>query len=311
MLTVCPSTLLLVLLIPLFLQVSDFYPDLSIKELGYRAGFMGSAFSLGSLCGNFMWGLAADRYGRRPALLCGLIGTVISATLFGFSPTFAVALLARFLWGFLNGNIGVSKTYVAEILDETNSHVGMSVFAVVGGIGRTIGPVIGGFLSTPAERYQIFKGTIFDTFPFALPSMTVATSCVIVFAFAYRELQETLRYSLVKKGHTGRKKTGGVSAVTDSNGVMSPRTAATQRRSRALTSVQYSQISTADEEDVDSDATVLVSSTSSSSSAFHAKRQGTAPAAKDSFGFDRLIVPDSSAAATATTAATTASGTGA
>ena len=268
-------------------MVSDFYPDLNMKELGYRAGFLGSAFSLGSFCGNFMWGLAADRYGRRPALLGGLVGTVISATLFGFSPTFLVALLARFLWGFLNGNIGVSKTYIAEILDESNSHVGMSVFGVVGGIGRTIGPVIGGFLSTPAAQYPVFKGTVFDTFPFALPSLTVAVSCIVVFGLAYVELQETLHFR-VKKG-SGRAKKGGGEDGTPA----SPRTAQSQRRSRALTSVQYSQISTADEEEADSPTSAASSSTSSSSSSrFHSKRRGTiAAAAKEVFGFDRLEVP--------------------
>ena len=275
-------------------MVSDFYPDLSIKELGYKAGFLGSAFSLGSLCGNFMWGLAADRYGRRPALLGGLIGTVISAILFGFSPTFVVALLARFLWGFLNGNIGVSKTYIAEILDETNSHVGMSVFGVVGGIGRTIGPVIGGFLSTPADHYKIFKGTIFETFPFALPSLTVALSCLIVFSMAYLELQETLKYR-VKKGTPDRKKTGNSNAkVTDGDGVMSPRSSASHRRLRALTSVQYSEISTADEEDLESgDSTSSsLSSSSSASTFFKKKRKNVVPMAKSEvFGFDRLEVP--------------------
>ena len=45
---------------------------------------------------------------RKPALVCGLFGTVIASLMFGFSPNFWVAVLARFLWGFLNGNIGVS-----------------------------------------------------------------------------------------------------------------------------------------------------------------------------------------------------------
>ena len=275
-------------------MVSDFYPDLNMKELGYRAGFLGSAFSLGSFCGNFMWGLAADRYGRRLALLGGLVGTVISATLFGFSPTFVVALFARFLWGFLNGNIGVSKTYIAEILDETNSHVGMSVFGVVGGIGRTIGPVIGGFLSTPAAQYPVFKGTLFDTFPFALPSLTVAVSCIIVFGLAYVELQETLRFR-VKKG-AGRAKKGSGGEDGDGRAPASPRAAHSQRRSRALTSVQYSQISTADEEDPDSPSEP--SSSSSTAARFHSKRQGASAATK-AYGFDRIEVPPAATVAPA------------
>ncbi len=56
-------------------MVQFYFPDLSTIELGYRAGILGSAFSGGSLLGNLIWGIVSDRYGRRPALLCGLVGT--------------------------------------------------------------------------------------------------------------------------------------------------------------------------------------------------------------------------------------------
>ena len=175
-------------------MVKLYYPELSVKELGYRAGILGSAFSTGSLFGNFMWGLISDRYGRRIALLAGLLGTSVAAFLFGFSPNFVMAVISRFLWGFLNGNIGVSKTYMSEITDDTNNARGMALFAVVGGVGRTIGPMLGGFLSEPARLYpNVFKDTIFETFPYALPNFIIAINCLIVGTVAYFELPETLR----------------------------------------------------------------------------------------------------------------------
>lgn len=51
----------------------------------------------------------------RPAMLLGLCGTIFSITLFGFSQNFAWAVSARLLWGLLNGNIGVVKTYLSEV----------------------------------------------------------------------------------------------------------------------------------------------------------------------------------------------------
>ncbi len=56
-------------------MVADFFPTLSKSELGFKAGIMGSAFSAGGLIGNILWGTVSDRAGRRPALLCGLLGT--------------------------------------------------------------------------------------------------------------------------------------------------------------------------------------------------------------------------------------------
>lgn len=56
-------------------MVQFYFPALSKAELGYFAGILGSAFSCGSLIGNIMWGVISDKYGRRPALLMGLLGT--------------------------------------------------------------------------------------------------------------------------------------------------------------------------------------------------------------------------------------------
>lgn len=96
-----------------------------------------------------------------------------SMVLFGFSPTFAVALFARFLWGALNGNIGVASTHarrraarnlftaacrqspetvLSEVCDDSNQARGFSILGVSNGLGRIVAPVLGGFLSEPASR---------------------------------------------------------------------------------------------------------------------------------------------------------------
>ena len=176
-------------------MVLYFFPDIGPTEVGYRCGLLGSAFSLGSLAGNFIWGVTADTYGRRPTLMLGLIGTACAATLFGFAPNFYVALFARFSWGMLNGNIGIDKTYMGEICNNKNSAKGMAIFGTVGGLGRTIGPVVGGFLSEPARHYHFFKGGLFETYPFALPSVVIVCLCNIALITAYAELTETLSYA--------------------------------------------------------------------------------------------------------------------
>ena len=174
-------------------MVSNFFPSLSTTELGFQAGILGSAFSCGGLIGNVVSGIISDRIGRRPALLWGLMGTAVSSLCFGFSPTFWLAVFSRFMWGVLNGNIGVAKTYLAEISDDTNLSKGMAYFGVIGSIGRVVGPIIGGLLSYPAKTMPIvFGGTVFETYPFALPSMVITVNCLIMFAVAYVWLSETL-----------------------------------------------------------------------------------------------------------------------
>eukprot|EP01031_Cornospumella_fuschlensis_P036266 gene36266-43994_t len=173
-------------------MVQHYFPSLSVTELGYEAGMLGSAFSAGGLIGNILWGVVSDRLGRRPTILFGLLGTAVSALAFGFAPTFYAAVAARFMWGFLNGNIGVTKTYLTEICDDSNAARGMATYGAIGNLGRTIGPILGGFLSSPAEKYAIFQNTIFETYPYALPSVIVSANCVVILVLSYVYLHETL-----------------------------------------------------------------------------------------------------------------------
>ena len=54
-------------------------------------------------------------FGRKRIMLLGLVFTLITELLFGFSQNFAWAVSARFFWGLLNGNLGVAKTYISEV----------------------------------------------------------------------------------------------------------------------------------------------------------------------------------------------------
>lgn len=62
------------------------------------------------------WGRISDKVGRKPILIGGLAGTLVSMMIFGFAKSFPVALIARAAGGFLNGNIGVIQTTVAEMV---------------------------------------------------------------------------------------------------------------------------------------------------------------------------------------------------
>lgn len=62
------------------------------------------------------WGGLSDRLGRKPVLLMGCVGTILSLLTVGFSSNFALALFGRAIGGALNGNIGVIQTMVGELV---------------------------------------------------------------------------------------------------------------------------------------------------------------------------------------------------
>lgn len=55
-----------------------------------------------------------------------------------------------------------------------------------------IAPLLGGFLSRPVELSDIFRGTIFETYPYALPSLVTAAIPAITALLGLFLARETL-----------------------------------------------------------------------------------------------------------------------
>lgn len=174
-------------------MVHDFFPDTPRDQLGRASGFLASSFHLGDMAGAYMWGKISDTHGRRRTMLAGLMGTFVSITLFGFSPNYAWAVSMRFMWGLLNGNIGVAKSYLSEVCNDSNMAKGFSMIGMSVGFGRMIAPISGAFLARPAVQFPgMFKDTVFDTFPYLPPCLLGALVCIGSFVSAYKNMEETL-----------------------------------------------------------------------------------------------------------------------
>lgn len=66
------------------------------------AGIFISAFALAESLTGMFWGGVSDRVGRKPVLLCGCVGTMLSMLIVGVSTNFWSALAGRALGGLLS-----------------------------------------------------------------------------------------------------------------------------------------------------------------------------------------------------------------
>jgi MFS family permease len=100
-------------------------------------------------CLGIPFGWLADRYGRKPIILSGLLGSITATLIFGFSRSFAQALLGRITSGLLNGNIGPMRTMIVEMVVE-KQHLAraFTLLPFCWSFGTIIGPLIGGALFT-------------------------------------------------------------------------------------------------------------------------------------------------------------------
>lgn len=104
----------------LFHQLQWFDPGLGQAEIAKQAGYMTAVFAAAQCLTSMWWGRAADSplLGRKRVLMIGLMGTALSALGIGFSTSLPMALFFRFTAGALNGNIGVLRTMVSEIVAD-------------------------------------------------------------------------------------------------------------------------------------------------------------------------------------------------
>lgn len=104
----------------LFYQLRWFNPDLDASAIAKQAGYLTAVFAAAQVLTSMWWGHAADspRLGRKRVLVIGLVGSSMSALGMGFSKSLSAAFFFRFLAGSLNGNIGVLRTMVSEVVAD-------------------------------------------------------------------------------------------------------------------------------------------------------------------------------------------------
>ncbi|KAF1829081.1 MFS general substrate transporter [Decorospora gaudefroyi] len=189
----------------LYYQLESFDPSLPESTISYQAGIIGAAFPATQFVTAMLWGRFSDSVygGRKRTIYLGLLGTMLSIIGFGFSHSFAMAVSFRCLGGLLNGNVGVMRTMVSEIIKEKKYQSrAFLILPMTFNLGVIVGPILGGVLADPFASYPSLFGTDstfggepgvqwMKHYPYALPNLMSAIflglSCLAVFLF----LEET------------------------------------------------------------------------------------------------------------------------
>ncbi|KAF7565771.1 PTR2, Dipeptide-tripeptide permease [Pyrenophora tritici-repentis] len=172
----------------LYYQLQSFDPSLPESTISYQAGIIGAAFPATQFVTAMMWGRFSDSEygGRKRSIYLGLLGTMLSIIGFGFSHSFAMAVTFRCLGGILNGNVGVMRTMISEIIKEKKFQSrAFLILPMIFNIGVIVGPVLGGVLADPIASYPSLFGPNstfggkdgvywMKTYPYALPNLISA-----------------------------------------------------------------------------------------------------------------------------------------
>ncbi|KAJ5084654.1 permease of the major facilitator superfamily, partial [Penicillium alfredii] len=171
------------------------YVGVPRNEVAKWVGICSAVASLSQALMAVPWGTASDRVGRKPVILFGLTCTMVCSIMFGMSQSLTMVLISRMMLGLMNGNVGILRTMVAEMVPERELQPrAFSILPLVWTVGSIFGPAFGGMLARPAEKHPALFGDswFLRRFPFALPNLAAACFFIIGITTGFLFLRETL-----------------------------------------------------------------------------------------------------------------------
>jgi MFS family permease len=161
----------------LVLPLLPFYA-LQLHATPFQIGLIYSAFSIAQIMSAPVWGRVSDRYGRRPALLIGLLAAAAAYVVFGFADSLWLLFASRFVQGAGGGTTGVAQAYVADTIEPSQRARALGWLSSATAAAMVIGPVIGTLGSRLGQH---------------APGLIAAALCLANAAFAFYWLPESRR----------------------------------------------------------------------------------------------------------------------
>lgn len=135
-------------------QIAPVLP-LYIKQLGVEnadsiAQLSGIAFGVTFIVSAIfspIWGIAADKFGRKPMLLRASLGMAIVISCMGFAPNVYVLIVLRLLQGIITGYGTACTTLIATQTDKEHAGFALGTLSTANIAGALLGPTIGGFIA--------------------------------------------------------------------------------------------------------------------------------------------------------------------
>jgi len=167
--------------------------NLDTDLINFHIGLLTSIYPFFQLLFVVVWGRLSDKYGRKPIIICGLIGFVIMQLLTGLATSLTMLYVARIFGGiFTSSVILVSNAYLSDITSEKRRSKIMGWSGVAISSGVIFGPVIGGFLSQ-TELHLKYTIGLLHLDRFSVPFLFVALLGFIVLFVVAKWLKNTTR----------------------------------------------------------------------------------------------------------------------
>jgi MFS transporter, DHA1 family, multidrug resistance protein len=140
-------------IMPLYIQrVGNLTVEKAAFWTGVSAGGQGILMFLISP----IWGLIADRFGRKPMVLRAMFGGAIILSLVGFAPNLYVLMALLWLQGLILGTVPAMTALIGSIVPRERMSFAMGIIMLAIFSGQTLGPVCGGYIADHLGYHATF-----------------------------------------------------------------------------------------------------------------------------------------------------------
>ncbi|HYW25497.1 MAG TPA: MFS transporter [Terriglobales bacterium] len=135
--------------------------QLGVHETGQLAlwtGVAGGASGAALAVMSPLWGVLADRYGRRAMLLRAMVGAGLTVGLMGFARGPLDLVLLRLIQGATSGTVPAATALVASGTPRHRVGWALGVLSSAVAVGSALGPLVGGLAAAAFGIRSIFLG---------------------------------------------------------------------------------------------------------------------------------------------------------
>ncbi|RYU92481.1 MFS transporter [Mucilaginibacter terrigena] len=146
----------LAIIIPVFPKLIEKLIHGNISDASKISGLLFVAYSAMQFIFSPLVGNLSDKYGRRPVLLCSLLGFGIDYLFLAFAPTIGWLFVGRIIAGITGASFTTASAYIADVSEPEKRAQNFGMIGVAFGLGFIIGPVIGGVLGKYDTHYPFY-----------------------------------------------------------------------------------------------------------------------------------------------------------
>ena len=148
------------LIIPVMPDLISQLRNVPVNEASPYGAWLLSAYAVTQFLFAPVIGNLSDKYGRRPVLLCSLIGFGIDYLFLALAPTYGWLFIGRIIAGITGASFTTATAYIADISTAETRAKNFGMIGAAFGLGFILGPTLGGFLAGLGTRAPFYAAAV-------------------------------------------------------------------------------------------------------------------------------------------------------